>query len=333
MSFSVGICGLPNVGKSTLFKVLTKREVEISERPFTTIEPNIGVVSVPDERLEMIAEIINFEKITPTSIRFVDVAGLVKNASKGEGLGNQFLNHLKGCDAILKVIRCFESPNVENVLGEINPMKEIEILETELIMKDLETVKRNIEKLEKIRGKKWEILKKLEEQLSMGKPNISELEREEIQEYQFLSLKPSIYLLNINGRTKFQKPPFKTIEVNLKEEEEMLQLTREEKEELGLVSKIDELISESYSVLNLITFFTIAKGKELRAWTLRRGSSISEAARKIHSDFERFVRAEVVNWKTFVKAKSWQKAREEGLLKIVSKNYIVEDGDIIEFKI
>jgi small GTP-binding protein len=342
MSFSVGIVGLPNVGKSTLFKVLTKREVKISPRPFTTIEPNFGHVSLPDERLSKIASLVKPEKITPTTIEFVDIAGLVKGAHKGEGLGNQFLSHIRDCDSILMVIRAFEDPKVENVLGEINPQKEIEILRVELLMKDLETIEKAISKLEKKKDKKdlkkIEILKKIKEIISQGKMiseiELGEEEKKEIKEYQFLTGKPSFCVLNINGKTKFQEPNLPNLKMNLKEEEEFLEFSEKEKKELGFESKIDEVIKECYKTLNLITFYTIAGGKEARAWTTKEGTFAPEAGGIVHSDFEKkFIKAEVINWNDLVKTGSWQKAKEIGLIKIVGRDYILKDGDVIEFRI
>lgn len=342
MSFSVGIVGLPNVGKSTLFKVLTKREVKISPRPFTTIKPNFGHVSLPDERLQKIASTIKPEKVTPTTIEFVDIAGLVKGAHKGEGLGNQFLSHIRNCDSILMVIRAFEDPQVENVLGEINPQKEIEILKTELLMKDLETIEKAISKLEKKKEKKdlkkIKILKKIKEFVSKGK-SISEIEFEEekekeIKEYQFLTQKPAFCILNINGKTEFKEPNFPNLKMNLKEEEEFLELSEKEREEIGFKSKIEDLIKSCYKILNLITFYTIAGGKEARAWTTKEGTLAPEAGGIIHSDFQKkFIRAEVIDWKNLVEAGSWQKAKELGQIKIVGRDYKIEDGNVIEFKI
>jgi GTP-binding protein YchF len=333
MSFSVGICGLPNVGKSTLFKILTKREVKISPRPFTTISPNVGKIEVPDERLKKIAEIVKPEKITFTQIEFVDVAGLIKGAHKGEGLGNQFLAHLRNCDAILEVIRCFEKEGVENVLGEVNPQKEIEILETELLMKDLETLEKLVKESKGKKDKEAEIFKKALEEVSKGKKLIEILNEDLLKKYQFLTGKKFIYLLNINGKTKYEKPKVDFLEMNLKEEEEMLELSEKERKELGFESKVEELIKKCYNSLDLITFYTIAKGKEVRAWTLKKGSSIVEAAEKIHSDFKKFIKAEVLDFETFLKEGGWQKAKAEGKIKIVGRDYVVKDGDIIEFKI
>jgi ribosome-binding ATPase YchF (GTP1/OBG family) len=336
MSFSVGICGLPNVGKSTLFKALTKREVKISPRPFTTIKPNFGQVSVPDERLEKIAGVIKPEKVTPTQIEFVDIAGLVKGAYKGEGLGNQFLGHIKNCDAILVVVRCFSDPEVENLLGEINPQEEIEVLKTELLMKDLESVEKAMAKLER-KQKEVKVLEKLKDWLSRGKM-ISELdlgeEKELIKSYRFLTEKPIFYLLNVNGKTAFTPPKVNFLEMNLKEEEEISELSDQELKELGMRGKLEELILNCYKVLNLITFFTVAGGKEVKAWTLEKGKTAPEAGGVVHSDFQKkFIRAEVIDWQKLVEAGSWQKAKELGLIKIVGKDYQIEDGQVVEFKI
>jgi len=342
MSFSVGIVGLPNVGKSTLFKALTKKEVAISPRPFTTINPNFGQVAVPDERLEKVAEIIKPEKVTPTVIEFVDIAGLVKGAHKGEGLGNQFLAHIKNCDAILEVVRIFEDPGVENVLGEINPEKEIEIVKVELLMKDLETLENLIPKLEKRKDKqtfkKIAILKRIKEGVSQGKL-ISEMpfleeEKLEIKEFQFLTQKPTFYVLNVNQRGYSQKLNLQFLAINLKEEEEISELSEEEKKELGVASKLDQLIKACYDILDLITFFTIAGGKETRAWTLKRGEKAPAAGGVVHSDFrEKFIKAEVIPWEKLVAAGSWSKSREKGFLQIAGRDYLIQDGDVIEFKI
>lgn len=343
MGFSVGIVGLPNVGKSTLFKILTKKEVEIAPRPFTTIHPNFGVVSVPDERLKEIAKIIKPEKVTPTSIEFVDIAGLVKGAHKGEGLGNQFLAQIKNCDAILKVIRCFSDPKVENVLGEINPEKEIEILRTELLMKDFETLENSLSKLEKKRAekknlKKIEILKKIKGEISRGKLiseiDLTEEEKLAIKEYQFLTQKPTFYILNTDDKTPCSVSKIENLKINLKEEEEILELSESERKELGLEVKVDKIILACYNILDLITFYTVAGGKEVRAWTLKRGLKAPQAGGIVHSDFEKkFIKAEVINWQKLIEAKSWSGAREKGWLQIVGKDYSVKDGDVIEFKI
>lgn len=344
MSLSIGIVGLPNVGKSTLFKALTKKAVSIAPYPFTTIHPNLGIVQVPDERLRKIAEIIKPEKITPAQIEFVDIAGLVKGAHKGEGLGNQFLSQIRNCDAILMVIRAFFNEEVENVLGEINPQKEIEILKTELLMKDLETLERIFEKLEKEKRsaekrilKKLLLIERIKNFVSQGKLiseiSLSANEKKEIREYQFLTEKPMFFLLNVCSRT-FSKPNVPYLEMNLKEEAEFSALSEKEQKELGVTLKLDKLILACYNVLDLITFFTVAGGKEVRAWSLKRGENVLEAAAKVHSDFqEKFIRAEVIGWENLVKAGSWVKAKERGLIKTLGKEYVVQDGDVIEFKI
>lgn len=338
MSFSVGIIGLPNVGKSTLFKALTKKAVDIAPYPFTTIHPNVGIVRVPDERLEKIAEIVKPEKVTPTIIEFIDIAGLVKGASKGEGLGNQFLAEIRKCDAILEVIRAFERPEVKNMLGELNPKKEIEVLKTELLMKDLETLEKILEKIgkeakskDKAILKKFSLLEKIKNSLSQGKliseMNLSEEEKREIKEYQFLTQKPTLIILNTDSKKERESEYFT---LNLKREEENVNVCQELKSD----SSLDQLILACYNILDLITFYTITGGKEARAWTLRRGENVLEAGAKVHSDFkEKFIRAEVINWQKLVEAGSWIEAKRKGLIKIAGKDYLVQDGDIIEFKI
>lgn len=342
MSFSVGIVGLPNVGKSTLFKALTKKKVNIAPRPFTTIKPNLGVVSVPDERLNKLAEIIKPEKVTPTVIEFVDIAGLVKGAHKGEGLGNQFLAQIRNCDAVLEIIRVFENPEVENVLGEINPEKEIEVLNVELLMKDLETLEKVISKLEKKKDKKnlekIRIFQKIKEGVSRGELisgiELTEKEKLKIKEYQFLTTKPTLFVLNSNGKKRPLGIKQKYLLMNLKEEEEVSELSPADRKELDLKLHLDNLIKACYDILNLITFFTVAGGKETKAWTITKGSNALEAGKTVHSDFkEKFIKAEVVNWKELVLVNSWSKAREKGLITISGKEYIIQDGDVVEFKI
>ncbi len=283
MSFSVGIVGLPNVGKSTLFHALTKNQVDIADYPFTTIDPNVGVVAVPDPRLEKIKEIVKPEKSVPTVIEFVDIAGLIKNAHKGEGLGNQFLGQIRNCDAIVQVVRAFGKDQ--------NPKEEIETIRTELDLKDLE---------------------------SEEKENL-------------LSKKPTIYLYNVDQENE---PSSDRLSLNLKLEAEIADLSEKEKEELKIESKLDRLILACYNILNLITFYTITGGKETRAWTLQKGALAPEAGGKVHTDFqEKFIRAEAVSWQKLVQAESWQEAKKEGLVRTVGKDYQVQDGDVIEFKI
>ena len=348
MGFSVGIVGLPNVGKSTLFKALTRKEVDIANYPFTTISPNIGVVGVPDEKLEKISKIIKPEKITPTIIEFIDIAGLVKGAHKGEGLGNQFLSHIRDCDAILEVVRLFKAEGVEHVEKSINPERDRRIIETELLMKDLEMAENLLKKMEsdiktgdKKILKKWELLKKIRDSLSEGELifslNLSPEEIKNIKEFQFLTFKPTLYLLNAGDepgeRMKFEDS-CAVLEMNSKIQEEISELSESEIEELGLKSELDQLIIACYNLLELIIFYTIAGGKEARAWTLKKGVSVLEAAGKVHSDFqEKFIRAEVVPWKDLLDEGSWAQAREKGKIRIVGREYIVQNGDIIEFKI
>lgn len=343
MSFSVGIVGLPNAGKSTLFKALTKHKVDIAAFPFTTIKPNIGVVAVPDERLKKIAEIIKPEKITPTIIEFVDIAGLVKGAHKGQGLGNQFLAQIRNCDAIVETVRGFEDPKVEHIEGNVNPIRDMETIRIELIMKDLETLSvivSNLDKEAKTKDKKiinkLELFKKLENWLSQSKLiselDLTEEEGLEIKEYQFLTAKPIIYLLNNGGKSLDLKTEYLTF--NLKLEEEVSELSENEQKELEVKSQLDRLILACYNILGLITFFTVAGGKETRAWTLKKGLTAPEAGGCVHSDFkEKFIRAEVIPWNKLVEVNNWHKAKELGLIKTVGHDYVIEDGDIIEFRI
>ncbi len=342
MSFSVGIVGLPNVGKSTLFKTLTKKNVDIAPRPFTTINPNIGVVSVPDERLNKLAEIIKPEKTTPTVIEFVDIAGLVKGAHKGEGLGNQFLAQIRNCDAILNIVRVFKNPEVENVLGQIDPEKEIEVIRVELLMKDLESLEKIISRLDKKRDKKTskkiEALKRIKQGVSQGRLisqiDLTSEEKLEIKEYQALTTKPILYILNSDNKPELSDIKFKHLIMNLKEEEEILELSESDKEELGLESHLDKLVVACYDILNLITFFTITGGKEVKAWTITKGSNSLRAGEAVHSDFkDKFIKADVIDWQQLVLSGSWSRAREKGLIKTVGKDYQVKDGDVLEFKI
>ena len=362
MSFSVGIVGLPNVGKSTLFKALTRQRVDIAPYPFTTINPNIGKVFVPDERLEKIAQIIKPEKITPTTIEFIDIAGLVKGAHKGEGLGNQFLAQIRNCDAIVEVIRAF-SVSAQNYGGKDeklqyqlweppNPERDLEIVEIELLMKDLETIDKILEKLEKEvksgdkeKNKKLNLLKEIRKNLVGGKKvsdiSLSEEENSLIKEFQFLTHKPIIYLFNTGKSNEFKideklksKVDSQYLISNLKFEEEVSELSKREIEELKIKPFLDQLILKCYNILNLVTFFTIAGGKETRAWTIKKGVLAPEAGGKVHSDFkEKFIRAEVIPCQKLIELGSWKEAKELGQIKTVGRDYLVQDGDIIEFKI
>jgi len=340
MSFSVGIIGLPNVGKSTLFKSLTQQEVDISNYPFCTIDPNVGVVQVPDERLEKISEIVKPQKTTPTIIEFVDIAGLVKGAHKGEGLGNQFLAHIREVDAMVHVVRSFTAKDIKHIEDTLDAERDIGIVNTELIMRDLETLEKHSKKIEN--PKEAEILEKIKKALNDGKMisqiNLNEKEKTMIKHLNFLTIKPVIYLINSRGTNDeleaMKSLPENTIPLDLKLELETSELSAEELKELKLQSRMDVLIKTCYKILDLITFYTIKGGEESRAWTAKQGALAPQCGGIVHTDFEeKFVRAEVINYKNLIGYSSWNEARDKGLVRTEGKNYVVKDGDIIEFKI
>ncbi len=342
MSFSIGIIGLPNVGKSTLFKALTQQEVDISNYPFCTIDPNVGVVQVPDERLEKISEIVKPEKTTPTIIEFVDIAGLVKGAHKGEGLGNQFLAHIREVDAMVHIVRSFVAKDIKHIEDTLDTQRDIDIVNTELMMKDLETLEKHLEKAKKEGGKEVEILEKIKKALDQEKTisqiELSENEKETIRHLNFLTIKPVIYLINSRGTDDeleaLKSLPENTIPLDLKLELETAELSPEELKELKLKSRMDVLIKTCYKILDLITFYTIKGKEETRAWTIKQGADAPKAGGVVHTDFEeKFIRAEVINYKDLIETESWNKAQAKGLIKTEGKNYVVKDGDIIEFKI
>ncbi len=326
MNLAIGIVGLPNVGKSTLFKILTKQNVNIANYPFATIDPNIGIVEVPDERLQILAQISKSKEIIPAIVKFYDIAGLVKGAYKGEGLGNQFLAHIKETQAIVIVLRVFENPEIIHIEGSVNPLRDLEIINSELIFKDLETIFKRIEKLEKdiksgdkIALKNFETLKKIESELNKGNL-ITQFSNEPIvKELNLLTAKRQIYLLN--GDEKDVKEDLILKIKNLGADYLVFDLKKEP--DLSL------LIQKAYKILNLITFFTSGE-KETRAWTVQFGTKAPQAAGVIHSDFEKnFIRMEVVKFDDFVKYGGWEGAKQKGLLRVEGKDYEVSDGDIV----
>lgn len=358
MGFSLGIVGLPNVGKSTLFNVISRAKVDVSNYPFTTIKPNVGVVEVPDDRLYQVQKIMGSSKALPTVIEFFDIAGLVKGAHKGEGLGNQFLSHIREVDAIAHVVRCFSDPNITHVEGNIDPKRDIETVNIELNLADLALVDKRLEGVKnkgKAGDKKFikeaEFLQRLREALDAAKPArsvfMAENEREYLKDLPLLTLKPVLYVANVDEsgnreqveavRKIAEAEGAKTVVLCAKLEAEITELSPEEAEEYAKTVGFEEpglkkLIKAGYELLDLITFFT-ANERECRAWTVKRGTKAPQAAGKVHSDMERgFIAAEVVHYFDLVNCGSYSKAREKGLIHTEGKEYLIQDGDLILVK-
>lgn len=356
----LGVVGLPNVGKSTLFNAITKAGAQAANYPFCTIEPNVGVVAVPDERLTKLAELFNSKKITPTTLEFVDIAGLVKGASKGEGLGNKFLSHIREVDAIVHTVRCFDDENITHVDGSVNPLRDIETINLELIFSDMEMIERRLQKARvAVKGdKKYQeeidFLEKLYKFLEEGKPArnypATDEEKEILKTLFLLTSKPVIYAANVsegdvateNDYVKQVKEYAKSegsevIVLCAKLEEELADMSDDEKAiffvELGIdKSGLDKLVTACYKLLNLISYLTAGE-KETRAWTIVKGTKAPQAAGKIHSDFERgFIRAEVVDYQTLLDCKGYAGAKEKGKIRSEGKDYVMQDNDVVTFR-
>jgi hypothetical protein len=360
MGFKCGIVGLPNVGKSTLFNSLTLAGIAAENYPFCTIEPNVGIVAVNDPRLQVLADIVQPQKIIPTTMEFVDIAGLVEGASKGEGLGNQFLGHIRETDAIAHVVRCFENDDVVHVAGRVNPLSDIAVINTELALADMETVERaiqRIEKLAKLNPKeaktRLDALQRLSQALDQGLPtrgvDLSPEERQSVRDIHLITMKPIMYIANIAEGTEEGNPLLDQVRQFTAEEgaaliplcvaveAEIAQLDGDDRKEflmeMGMAEPgLDRVVRTGYQLLSLLTFFTAGK-KEVRAWTVASGSSAPQAAGRIHTDFEKgFIRAEVIAFEDFKSLGGEQRAKEAGKLRLEGKSYIVNEGDVMHFR-
>ena len=358
----IGIVGLPNVGKSTLFNAITKKSILMANYPFATIDPNVGVVIVPDERIDVLKNMYNPERVIPTTYEFTDIAGLVKGASNGEGLGNKFLSHIREVDAVVEVVRCFDDENIIHVDGSVDPIRDIEVINVELVLSDLEIVTSRINKIgkkamttkNKDDVKEIELLERIKEALESNIPvrklGLDEEEKKLISSFNLITLKPIIYALNVedsdintgNNYTKLvedyaKKEGSETAIICAKLESELSELDEEEKklflDDLGIKeSGVERLINKTYDLLGLATFFTVGKD-EVRAWTFKKGSKAPECAGIIHSDFERgFIRAEIVSYDDLMACGTHAAAKEKGLVRLEGKDYVVQDGDIMLFR-
>lgn len=363
MALQCGIVGLPNVGKSTLFNALTSAKAEAANYPFCTIDPNVGVVTVPDERLAKISQLIKPQSLVPTAIEFVDIAGLVAGASKGEGLGNQFLANIRQTNAIIHVVRCFDDPNIVHVNGSVDPIRDIDVINTELMLADLDSMEKRVQKLEKqAKGnaprkivEEFELASRILKALQDGKPartvEVADHEQELMRQMHLLTAKPVLYMCNVNEsdfakggnpwvetvKKRAQSENNNTVMVSGALEAEIAQLSADEQKEFleSLGTKepgLNRLIQGAYKLLDLITYFTAGE-KEVRAWTIKRGTKAPQAAGVIHSDFERgFIRAETYHCEDLFRLKSETAVKEAGLYKSEGKDYVVKDGDVMLFR-